>query len=137
MKIREAILVLIALPCFAQQQPTQAKPQCYKNGHLFGPADDSGKCPAGMQAIGSAMPPPTGTSAPPPANQPPMGPAPQFTQLEQVIAKDISQKQSDLQQEINDFLREIRTSHPGYEFMNGNLVPIQQPPAPPKPEEKK
>lgn len=110
MKIREAVLVLIALPCFAQQAaPPTPKP----------------------------APPVAHPAPPPPANHPPMGPAPQFTQLEQVIAKDISQKQSDLQQEINDFLREIRTSHPGYEFMNGNLVPIQQPPAPPKPEEKK
>src|ERR1700722_4535882 len=109
MKIREAVLVLITLPCFAQQA-----------------------APPTPHAA-----PPVAHPTPPPANHPPMGPAPQFTQLEQVIANDISQKQSDLQQEINDFLREIRTSHPGYEFMNGNLVPIQQPPAPPKPEEKK
>jgi hypothetical protein len=110
MKIREAVLVFAALPLFGQQ----ATP------HATRPS-----------------PPAVHPTPTPTANHPLIGPAPQFTQLEQVIAKDISQKQADLQQEINDFLREIRTSHPGYEFMNGNLVPVQQPPAPPKPEEKK
>lgn len=67
-----------------------------------------------------------------PATQRPPIP-PQFTQLEQVIANDITSKQSALQQEINDFLREVRTEHPGFEFANGSLVPI----SPAKPEEKK
>lgn len=83
-------------------------------------------------------PPPTPPHAPPPQNVPgpPLPPhqTPQFTELEQTIAADISAKQAKLQQEINDFIVEVREHHPGYEFFNGNLVPIQPPP---KPEEKK
>jgi len=82
------------------------------------------------------------TAAPkPPAPAPPIAaaseqhaPSPPFSQLEQVIVEDIQKKQQALQQEVNDFLAEVRKAHPGFMFMNGSLVPE---PAPPKVEEKK
>lgn len=75
----------------------------------------------------------------PPVHEGP--PAPPFTQLENVVAKDIQQKQIELQQEINDFMAEVRTAHPGFFFSNGSLEPIPAPPKaadkPPAKEEKK
>jgi hypothetical protein len=108
MKILVSVLFFISLPLFAQ----------------------SGQ---------SATPPPPSKPANqvPPVPAPPPGPEQQFTQLEQVVANDIGEKQAKLQQEINDFMREVRAAHPGFEFFNGKLVPVTPPPAPDKPEEKK
>jgi hypothetical protein len=64
----------------------------------------------------------------PPAQIP--GAAIPFTKLEQVVADDINTKQGDLQQEINDFMRECKLQHPGYEFRNGMLMPTAPPAAP-------
>jgi hypothetical protein len=107
MKMLVSLLTFIALPIFAQQT---------------GPKTDKPPIPVHPAAPATQRPP-----TPPPFTPP------QFTQLEQVIANDIASKQSALQQEINDFLREVRTEHPGFEFANGSLVPI----SPTKPEEKK
>lgn len=110
MKIREAVLVLTALPAFAQQAPP--KPPT---------------APA-QRAI-----PSTPVQHMEPGTVPNV-PTQQFTEAEQALAADISQKQAKLQAEINDFLRIVRMDHPGYEFSNGNLVQV---PPPPKPPEKK
>lgn len=108
MKIIVSVLFFISLPLFAQ---------------------------SGQSATPPTPSRPTTQASPIPA--PPPGPEEQFTQLEQVVANDIGEKQAKLQQEINDFMREVRVAHPGKEFFNGKLVPVAPPPAPAKPEENK
>jgi hypothetical protein len=125
MKIIVSYLFFIALPLFAQQTVNAPAKPPY---HQITPASS----PEAQAAAKEASP----------GNLPPHheGPAPQFTEAEQALAGDISQKQTKLQAEIDDFLRIVRMDHPGYEFRGGltggTLVPIQ-PPAPPKPAEKK
>lgn len=76
--------------------------------------------------MGFAQDHPPAPTPPPTAPQPPAG-TPQgavFTQLEQVIAQDITEKRQKLEDEFTDFLNEIKAAHPGYMFSNGKLVPI-------------
>lgn len=75
--------------------------------------------------------------APKPVRPPATPPGPAFTQVEQVLVKEIQTRHDELQELVNEFMEEVRRAHPGYEFRGGSIVPIPPAPKAEKPKEEK